>query len=461
VWYTLLAMVPPSVIVLGGLHFREQTREFNRDTFDRKLEAYLGGGGDAPGAAGPPPRGGAAGPPGGGAPALAEEIRAIQRRLDEISGELSGAPPAPRAPPAAPAGTGVGVGGGGVGGGGDGDEFAAGAAPPPSADMDLLEEGLKWIGLRDGPSQLSNPWVRKWVLRTAWEDAVRRGQAAWGDGAGGPAGPAGSGTGAPAAEGGPETGAEGGPATGAEGGPETGAEGGPAAVVEPATGVAFPASAALWGSEEMECLGAGVRRKALLGPVAVQVYAVAAYADRERWRGAVRGAPASAPDAELGGAVARGAFDRAYLLEMVRGVSGEALGGAMREALRGAVPGPELDAFAGHLAARGPLREGGRVALRCTAGGVLETARSAPGERGGGWGRGAPELRVASAPLCRALGELFLGAASVAPGARQAVARRARGLAAGGGEGPAPGPGPPPSPPAPARTRRWYLLWLA
>jgi len=227
-------------------------------------------------------------------------------------------------------------------------------------------------------------------------------------------------------------------------------------MVDPATGVSFPGSMRFWDSAEMECLGVGVRRKRVAGTVAVKVYAVAVYADRVGARAALEGAAVGAGDAgALGRAVAGGAYDKVFQLELVRSVSGETFSGAIRSALSGKVPSGELDAFVGHFASLGELGKGSNVVLRCRASGTLEVAV------GGGqvpWARARPGLKIRSADFCRALSDLY----------REWPARpppRAGAAPATGGPPPRPPRGdpcpastPPPPPPLPqsgaTRSRR-------
>jgi hypothetical protein len=181
-----------------------------------------------------------------------------------------------------------------------------------------------------------------------------------------------------------------------------------AEVKEPKTGVAFPATL-----QELRCLGAGVRVKALLGPVGVRVYAVALYAE-----------PAAAAAAADATSLLDSASSKALLLRFVRTVTSEQFVDALKAELASKVSDQAtLDAFNAFFHDK-LLVTGSGVLMAWAPDGTL-TVSVLPAQSS----TATASLRLASVPaFARALFSVFLGPASIVPEARAAWEAGARSL---------------------------------
>ena len=202
--------------------------------------------------------------------------------------------------------------------------------------------------------------------------------------------------------------------------------------MERASGVAFPLVSAVAGSPDLlRCLGAGVRVKKF-AIVGVKVYAVALYvqpkeAARElgvRSRGGFFAEAGRAREEDMCQALVDGAFAKALVLQLVRRVSGEQFATALDEKLSPRLGTPagqeDLARFRAAFAGR-PLEAGTTVTLLFDKADGLEVAVAPPGAD---WAKGpaaaAPAPAVFPSPnLGRALLEVFLGASSSVPKAKQ------------------------------------------
>ena len=212
-------------------------------------------------------------------------------------------------------------------------------------------------------------------------------------------------------------------------------------VTDPKTGVAFPAAWPNVCGLELVCLGAGCRKKAILGPIAVNVYSAALFVEAGpaakelgvRQRG---GLFADGRDAAYCDALLDGAFMKALHLVLVRSVSGDTFAAALAEALeprlRLAGAAEALPLLVAALTARGSFDKGVEVFFTWRPDGALEVTVQPPADGGAGGRLRGPRLRpdavIPSQPLCRALFEVFLGADSVVPDGRAAFAAGARRL---------------------------------
>jgi len=197
--------------------------------------------------------------------------------------------------------------------------------------------------------------------------------------------------------------------------------------VERASGVAFPLVSTVAGSPDLlRCLGAGVRVKKF-AIVGVKVYAVALYvqpkeAARElgvRSRGGFFAEAGRAREEDMCQALVDGAFAKALVLRLVRRVSGEQFATALEEQLSSRLGTPagqeDLARFRAAFEGR-PLEEGTTVALHFDKADGLEVATAPPDAD---WAKGAAAAVFPSPALGRALLEVFLGASSPVPKAKQ------------------------------------------
>lgn len=188
----------------------------------------------------------------------------------------------------------------------------------------------------------------------------------------------------------------------------------------------FPLAQKFWEGEEMRCLGAGTRVKKIL-VVGVQVYSVAVYVEAERCSKelGIRGRGGFfESDGDFCAALLDGAFGKALVFKLLRDITGQQFAEAIDEALapRAKITGTtaELQQFVSFFSAR-QLPKDTQVVfvwpLKGAEGGELQAEVVAPGESKDLVAT-APELRIASPGLARALFELYLGDASVVPEGR-------------------------------------------
>ncbi|KAI8471992.1 MAG: chalcone isomerase [Monoraphidium minutum] len=199
----------------------------------------------------------------------------------------------------------------------------------------------------------------------------------------------------------------------------------------------FPLAQKFWEGEEMRCLGAGTRVKKIL-MVGVQVYSVAAYVEGERCAKelGIRGRGGFFEgDGDYCAALLDGAFGKALVFKLLRDITGQQFAEAINEALapRAKITGDTapLQQFVSFFASK-QLPKDTQVVfvwpLKGGEAGELQAEILAPGDAKD-LVTTAPELRVPSPGLARALFELYLGDASITPEARPAWAAGARELA--------------------------------
>jgi hypothetical protein len=182
-------------------------------------------------------------------------------------------------------------------------------------------------------------------------------------------------------------------------------------VTEKKTGIAFPASLRVSGLE-LVCVGAGLRAKALLGPIAVSVYAVALYVD-------AAGASSVAAEALLSSSTAV----QTLFITFARTVTPEQFIAALSEQLA-PVLGKDaaLDAFRAFIRTQ-QLEKGSSVLLSRLPEGAVEVSVLPPGAVAAPATAGA---RFESPAFARALFDVYLGPASIVPDARAAWLAGAR-----------------------------------
>ncbi|KIY97814.1 chalcone-flavanone isomerase [Monoraphidium neglectum] len=227
----------------------------------------------------------------------------------------------------------------------------------------------------------------------------------------------------------------------------------------------FPLAQKFWEGEEMRCLGAGTRVKKVLvvgvqamtrlrrqrpagrpSPAArlfavpvsgVRVYSVAVYVEAERCSkelGIRARGGFFENDGDFCAALLDGAFGKALVFKLLRDITGQQFAEAIDEALapRAKVTGDSasLQQFGQFFASR-QLPKDTQVAfvwpLKGGEAGELQAEVVLPGEAKD-LVTTAPELRIPSPGLARALFELYLGDSSVVPEGRPAWAAGAREL---------------------------------
>ncbi|KAL4419927.1 hypothetical protein ABPG75_007025 [Micractinium tetrahymenae] len=191
------------------------------------------------------------------------------------------------------------------------------------------------------------------------------------------------------------------------------------AIVEPSTGVSFPAQQQFWHGGPLRCLGAGVRVKKL-GFIAVKVYAVSMYVDAGA--AAEAGKQEKQPDSEAAAldVLKNGAFDKALQMHLVRGVTGKQFSDALDESLRPIMTGDEaaLSTFSSFFHGK-QLDKGTDVTLLWHSDGPTDVCLRAPSDAAA-YANLSPGLIIPSPRLGHALWELYLSPSSPAPEARKA-----------------------------------------
>mmetsp|Transcript_33337 Transcript_33337/g.84208 ORF Transcript_33337/g.84208 Transcript_33337/m.84208 type:complete len:244 (+) Transcript_33337:78-809(+) len=186
-----------------------------------------------------------------------------------------------------------------------------------------------------------------------------------------------------------------------------GGGGGASAVKEPVTGINFPGNLQA-GGKSLELLGCGERRKKIVGPVAVNVYAIGMYVDQGPASAAGKGVSGEAAAAK---ALSDGSFTKSLRLVMARSVNAEKIGDALAEQIEPRVKGTgaPVDEFKGFFKGLEKL-ENQQVVIFTQTGSTL--AVSAPGNR---------SSQFNSAPLCKALFDIYLGDKPVSDNAKNAM----------------------------------------
>jgi hypothetical protein len=197
-------------------------------------------------------------------------------------------------------------------------------------------------------------------------------------------------------------------------------------VKEAKTGLSFPARLRCDDGTELTCLGAGCRSKALLGPIAVNVYGCALFVDATAARDAT--AACSSVDA-CAAALLDGAFHRALLITFARTVTPQqfldALSAELRTRLPAGTGGEALAAFSVFVNGL-TLDKGSSVLLTARPDGSLEVSSAAPQVTPGA----SPGACFASPPFTRALLSVYLAPDTIVPAAREAWVAGARQLPA-------------------------------
>lgn len=199
-------------------------------------------------------------------------------------------------------------------------------------------------------------------------------------------------------------------------------------IVDPSTGVSFPAQQQFWHGGSLCCLGAGVRVRKL-GFIPVKVYAVAMYADAGAAAEAAQQERQPDSDAAALDVLKNGAFDKALQMHLVRGVTGKQFSDALDENLRPIMAGDEaaLSTFSSFFHGK-QLDKGTEVALLWRADGPTDVCLRPPSEAAAPYTSLAPGLSIASPRLGHALWEVYLSPSSPAPEARKAWLAAVRSL---------------------------------
>ncbi len=192
-------------------------------------------------------------------------------------------------------------------------------------------------------------------------------------------------------------------------------------VTEPSTGTKFPARRPFRdevGQPTVQCVGTAVRKRLI-----VKVYGMCLYVDLEGLRQRAAGRKLSADDA--GRLLVEGDVPRGFVLQFVRDVGRDNIVEAFREGLRKNWPGggfsesaPAVQQFlsaVGYDIARGQEI---RIWLDPEGGVTVQFAQR-------------PAVRVADAPLARAVAGIWLGAQPVSPDLRASLLKDLPSLLAG------------------------------
>ena len=199
------------------------------------------------------------------------------------------------------------------------------------------------------------------------------------------------------------------------------------AVIEPRTGIPFPASLTPPGKESPHWLaGTGVRERTFLR---IRVYAFGLYVDREGARAALQrfaGSAAAqlAEDEAFYERLLELRFGMTLRLEMARNVAGadaaEAFDAALRPRMARATAdtagaagdGDALPRFRGYLAQQ-PLTTGTELVFSCNPEGRMATTIA-----------GTERAPIQSPALCRSLFDVYLGRDPISPAGRKTVIAR-------------------------------------
>eukprot|EP01023_Acetabularia_acetabulum_P067578 TRINITY_DN9350_c1_g1_i1.p2 TRINITY_DN9350_c1_g1~~TRINITY_DN9350_c1_g1_i1.p2 ORF type:complete len:282 (+),score=53.59 TRINITY_DN9350_c1_g1_i1:250-1095(+) len=208
-------------------------------------------------------------------------------------------------------------------------------------------------------------------------------------------------------------------------------------VKEQGTGVEFPLVRQFWAGDKCRCLGAAERIKQIL-ILKAKVYAVSLYVESElaarelgvRSRGGYFDAN---QDQEYCDAILDGAFVKCVILHMVRSVDGQAIFGALDEALR---PRLQVTGELGKLQELQQIFEGSQfedgdeVLLMWLLDGTLNVhinkASSKTNRHPDEFSKISPQHTIQPSGMTRALFEVYLGQNGVIPQARAAWAQGAR-----------------------------------
>ncbi|GBF91104.1 chalcone-flavanone isomerase [Raphidocelis subcapitata] len=208
-------------------------------------------------------------------------------------------------------------------------------------------------------------------------------------------------------------------------------------ITDPKSNASFPLAQRFWEGEEMHCLGSGTRVKKVL-VVGVQVYSIAVYAEGERAAKELgiraRGGFFEG-DGDYCAALLDGAFGKAVVFKLLRDISGQQFAEAIDEALGPRMKltgeGGALADFSAFFSTR-QLPKDTQIALVWPLAppghDVQLQGLVVPPGAGVDLETTAPQLRISSPGLARALFELYLGDGSIVPEGRAEWARGARAL---------------------------------
>lgn len=174
-----------------------------------------------------------------------------------------------------------------------------------------------------------------------------------------------------------------------------------------ATGILFPEHLKAGGSD-LQFLGAGERKKAILGPVAVNVYAIGLYVDSAA---AKRQATGIKDAAAVGPAILDGTYTKALRLVMARTVTADKIGDALADQLEPRLKGTDapVDQFKAFFKSFKTLETNQEV-IFTQHGSTLEV--KAP----------SASTSLPSGPLCKALFDIYLGDKPVSTTAKASIA---------------------------------------
>ena len=178
-------------------------------------------------------------------------------------------------------------------------------------------------------------------------------------------------------------------------------------ITEPVTGIGFSATLTA-GNETLTFVGCGDRKKAIIGPVAVNVYAVGLYVDADAAKGDAPAILRSGAQAAAR-ALQQGEYTKALKIIMARSVASDNIGNALAEALEPKVKGPELAEFKAFFAGLDKLNKGDQIVFS-QVGSALKVQVPT----------GTTEF--ASPALSRAMFDIYLGDSPVSPNGKQAMA---------------------------------------
>ena len=178
-------------------------------------------------------------------------------------------------------------------------------------------------------------------------------------------------------------------------------------ITEPVTGIGFSATLTA-GNETLTFVGCGDRKKAIIGPVAVNVYAVGLYVDADAAKGDAPAILRSGAQAAAR-ALQQGEYTKALKIIMARSVASDNIGNALAEALEPKVKGPELAEFKAFFAGLDKLNKGDQIVFSQV--GSALTVQVPTGT-----------TEFASPALSRAMFDIYLGDSPVSPNGKQAMA---------------------------------------
>jgi hypothetical protein len=182
---------------------------------------------------------------------------------------------------------------------------------------------------------------------------------------------------------------------------------------EKVTGISFSDTLSAAG-KSLKFVGAGERRKAILGPVAVNVYAIGLYVDAA----AAKMAGVTVIDDETAAyALSKGTFTKSLRLVMARSVGGEKIGDALAEQIIPRVKGTDapVDGFKSFFKSIEMLENKNEVIFTQT--GSTLTVKSPVATKD-----------FVSADLCSAMFDIYLGDKPVSENAKKSMVAGFRGM---------------------------------